>query len=125
MLIEITAIEAERLVADTYAGASKPLTSGKNAENSGSLDWWLEKPRTEATGTPRQKAGVEGLLEIAKHASVDLPHGTFPALMEFTDGEKRMPDKGQVKALMRSGWLCARIHQTELVFQLTKLAETE
>ncbi|PIE08515.1 MAG: hypothetical protein CSA74_01820 [Rhodobacterales bacterium] len=123
MRIAIRTEDAERIITESYAGASKPLTKTTSVRNPHDLQSWRSSPRGERRAdTARKFAAVRFYLELASHSLEPLPSNSFPAVFDLADGRRRYPDKGLIKSLLdgEDGELVSgQTINDELVFVLT------
>ena len=120
MRIAIRAQQAEQMITEGYAGASKPLTKTSSVRSPHELRAWQSNPKAGRQGdTARKFAAVPFYLELAGHCPENLPDGSFPAVFDLADGQRRFPDKGLIKALLDQGLISGQMVGGELVFVLT------
>ncbi|MBU2889861.1 hypothetical protein [Celeribacter halophilus] len=111
---------AEQIIADSYAGASKPLTKTTSVRDIHDVQSWRSSPRRERRAdTARKFAAVPFYLELASHCPDPLPPNGFPAIFDLADGQRRYPDKGLIKSLLDQGLISGQTVNDELVFVLT------
>ncbi|WP_026758866.1 hypothetical protein [Sediminimonas qiaohouensis] len=121
MRIAIRTEHAEQIIADSYAGASKPLTKTTSVRNLHDVQSWRSSPRDERRAdTTRKFAAVPFYLELASHSPEPLPPHSFPAVFDLADGQRRYPDKGLIKSLLDQGLVSGQTISDELVFVLTQ-----
>ncbi|WP_121632043.1 hypothetical protein [Tropicibacter alexandrii] len=120
MRIAIRAERAEQLISDSYPGASKPLTKSTSVRNPQDPESWRSSPRGERRAdTARKFAAIGFYLELASHSPDPLPPGSFPAVFDLADGQRRFPDKGLIKSLLDADLISGQTINNELVFVLT------
>ena len=120
MRIAIRTEHAERIIYDSYAGASKPLTKTTSVRNPHDLQSWRSIPRGERRAdTARKFAAVPFYVELAGHSPEPLPPNSFPAVFDLADGQRRYPDKGLIKSLLDEDLISGQTINDELVFVLT------
>jgi hypothetical protein len=120
MRIALGAELVEQIIADSYAGASKPLTKATSVRNRHDVQSWRSSPRGERrVDTARKFAAVRFYLDLAGHSPEPLPPNSFPAVFDLADGQRRYPDKGLIKSLLDEGLVSGQTISDELVFVLT------
>jgi len=120
MRIAIRTEHAERIIAESYAGASKPLTKTTSVRSVHGVQSWRSSPRGERRpDTARKTAAVRFYLQLASHSPEPLPPNGFPAVFDLADGQRRYPDKGLIKSLLDEGLVTGQTISDELVFVLT------
>ncbi|MBE2275364.1 MAG: hypothetical protein IAE87_03600 [Rhodobacteraceae bacterium] len=120
MRIALRTNHAEQIIADRYAGASKPLTKTTSVRSPHDVQSWLANPKPERGDLARKFAAVPFYLELAGHCPDALPDDAFPAVFDLADGQQRYPDKGLVKTLLVQGLVVGRTVHDELIFELTE-----
>ncbi|NOD36635.1 MULTISPECIES: hypothetical protein [unclassified Ruegeria] len=112
---------AERIITESYAGASKPLTKTTSVRNPHDVQSWQSNPREERRAdTARKFAAVPFYLELARYSPEQLPSMSFPAVFDLADGQRRYPDKGLIKSLIDQNLVSGLMVSEELVFVLTQ-----
>lgn len=120
MRIALRIEDAERIIAGSYAGSSKPITKTTSVCNPQDIRSWQSNPREERRpDTARKFAAVPFYLKLASHCPVSLPPNSFPAVFDLADGQRRYPDKGLIKSLLERELLSGETIGNELVFVLT------
>lgn len=82
------------------------------------LNWWTSKGKVESVTQDRKRAALELYLYIASRAQDDIPEYSFPAAFDFMDGARYRPDKGVIKALIRSNVVEGFRNDDELLFRI-------
>ena len=121
MRIALGTERAEQIIAERYAGASKPLTKTTSVRNQHDVQSWCTNPKPEPdrADLDRKLAAVPFYLELAEHSPERLPQHSFPAVFDLADGQRRFPDKGLIKTLLDRDLVCGHQCENELIFVLT------
>ena len=117
MDINITSMVARALCRATYEGRSEPLSKVRRADRVNDDGWWQSNPKIEQFSSSRHQAALQLYLLLAAHAQ-NLPTERFPASFEFRDGVQLRPDKGTIKAAIRSQRIIV-IAGADLTFELS------
>ena len=120
MRIALRTNNAEQIIADRYAGVSKPLTKTTSVRSPHDVQSWRSNPKPERGDLDRKLAAVPFYLELASHCPDALPDHAFPAVFDLADGQRRFPDKGLIKTLLDQSLVVGRMAHGELIFELTE-----
>jgi hypothetical protein len=127
MRLSMTLLEAETLASDLYSGASSPLTKWRPIHRVLDCAWWREPPRRETFNSDRHKGALRLYLTLARRSQVPLLEHCFPSTFEFTNGERRNPDKGFIKMCLNvePSLLNCRTMDGHLLFDVTDYGRTK
>jgi hypothetical protein len=120
MRIALRTDNAEQIIAQRYAGASKPLTKSTSVRFPHDVQSWRSNPKPARGDLDRKFAAIPFYLELASHCPDPLPGHAFPAVFDLADGQRRYPDKGLIKTLLDQGLVVGQMAEGELIFVLSE-----